>query len=87
MPLKPETNIDVLAFKEELDKVKDKLTTANFARGEKALDFLENGAPSYQKDPLPGCFVPNAESALKNGAQITDKYCNMGEKRLCSRTF
>jgi hypothetical protein len=33
---------------------------------------MRNGAPAFQKNDLPGCFVQNASNTLRYGREITD---------------
>ena len=72
LPEKPESAIDVDKLEVMIRERKDKMTSHEFARAEKAVDYLRNGAPSHQKSDLPCCFVKNASSTVKYGRQITD---------------
>lgn len=48
------------------------MTTHQFERSLKAVDYLRNGAPSFQSDKLPGCFVRNANNAITHGLAVTE---------------
>ena len=72
IPSKAETKIEVEALDKELKSVKDSLTKAEWDRGCRAIQFLRVGAPSFQKSPLPSCWVKNAESTVKFGPEVTD---------------
>ena len=47
LPISPESNIDAKNLDLELEGVKNKISTASFLRGKKAVHSIENGAPSY----------------------------------------
>jgi hypothetical protein len=58
-----------------------------FERISKSLDNLEKGAPLAQKDPLPSCFVPNADSAYKYGESVTETVASWVTKKFVSGPF
>ncbi len=72
LPLRAETAIDVEKLEERVRSFKEKMTEHQYDRSMKAVDYLRNGAPAFQKVDLPGCFVKNAPSTLKYGREITD---------------
>ena len=72
LPTKPESKIDSKCLNEELEAVKDKISNSSYLRGKKAVSFLVNGAPSYQKSELGSCFVANSNSTIVHGSQVTD---------------
>ena len=41
-------------------------------RGGRVIENLKNGASSFQKGPLPSCYVENTASTYKNGESVTD---------------
>ena len=53
LPKKPESAIDVDKLEVMIKERKDKMTSHEFARAEKAVDYLRNGAPSHQKSDFP----------------------------------
>ncbi len=59
-------------FAVKVKERKHKMTSPEYIRAMKAVDYLRNGAPSHQMSSLPGCFVKNASSTLKYGRQISD---------------
>jgi hypothetical protein len=63
-PTKPETDVDVDKLEAKVLFHKDKMTVHQLERSLKAVDYLRNGAPAHQIDPLPGCFVKNSKTAL-----------------------
>jgi hypothetical protein len=52
--------------------MKEKMTIHQYARSRKAIDYLKNGAPAFQSEKLPSCFVRNATCATKHGRQVTE---------------
>ncbi len=72
LPIIAETDINVSLLEEKVKALKASMTDHQFERSMKAVDYLKNGAPAFQKNILPGCFVKNAESTLKYGREITD---------------
>jgi hypothetical protein len=72
LPTVPETSINVEKLSEKVEFLKEKMTCHQYGRCKKAIDYLLNGAPAFQKSALPGCFVKNAPSTLKHGRAITD---------------
>jgi len=72
LPLRAETGMDVKKLEEKVRSFREKMTEHQYDRSMKAVDYLKNGAPAFQKVDLPGCFVKNAPSTLKHGREITD---------------
>jgi hypothetical protein len=72
LPSVPETSIDIGKLSEKVELLKWKMTTHQYGRCKKAIEYLSKGAPAFQKSELPGCFVKNAHSTLKHGRAITD---------------
>jgi hypothetical protein len=48
------------------------MLSSEIARGGRVIDNLRNGASSFQKGPLPSCYVENTASTYKNGESVTD---------------
>jgi len=72
LPLKPESNIDASKLNARIESVKHKMTSHQYLRSKKAVAYLERGAPSFQTEVLPSCFVKNALCAVKHGQQVTE---------------
>jgi hypothetical protein len=72
LPKSPETKINVSELEKKVHSFSDKMTCHQFARAKKAIDYLRFGAPSFQRNNLPACFVKNAKSTIVNVAQVTD---------------
>jgi hypothetical protein len=72
LPISAETEINVRALEEKVIALRSSMTIHQFERSMKAVDYLKNGAPAFQKNTLPGCFVKNADSTLRYGREITD---------------
>jgi hypothetical protein len=72
LPTSAETEINVKELEEKVKALKSSMTIHQFERSMKAVDYLKNGAPAFQKNTLPGCFVKNADSTLRHGKEITD---------------
>jgi len=73
LPEAVSTSIDVEKLKILVKENEEKLTQCQLNRAKRAIENLEFGAGSFQKEPaLPGCFVKNAESAFEYGDTITD---------------
>ncbi len=72
LPEGPETKIDVEKLDNRIESNKSKMTVHQYERSKKAVDYLRNGAPSFQKTVLPGCFEKNSNSTVKNGQEVTE---------------
>jgi len=72
LPASAETEINVIALEEKVKALRSSMTIHQYERSMKAVDYLRNGAPAFQKNTLPGCFVKNADSTLRYGREITD---------------
>ncbi len=72
LPTTAETEINVKLLEEKVKALRSSMTIHQFERSMKAVDYLKNGAPAFQKNTLPGCFVKNADSTLRYGREITD---------------
>ena len=77
--------IDILEKK--LDQAKDSLTSSQYLRGLKAISYLKNGAPSFQKTILPPCVVKNTPSSIKNGILVTDSIASWIKKKFVCGPF
>ena len=64
--------MDIKAFEEEVDSVKDLMTASELKRAKKVISDLRLGASAYQKSPLPPVNTVNAKSAVENGQVLTD---------------
>ena len=64
--------MDIKAFEEEVDSVKDLMTASELKRAKKVISDLRFGASAYQKSPLPPVNTVNAKSAAENGQVLTD---------------
>jgi hypothetical protein len=72
LPEGHETKIDVEQLDYRIESNKSKMTVHQYERSKKAVDYLRNGAPSFQKKVLPGCFEKNSNSTVKNGQEVTE---------------
>ena len=72
MPVSPITEIDVVRLDSKIESLKEQMTSHQYNRCKKAVDYLSNGAPSFQMSDLPSCFVKNATCAVKHGRQVTE---------------
>jgi len=72
MPVKPETSIDVGKLEQMVEFQKPRMTSHQYERSMKAVMYLKDGAPSFQKTSLPSCFVKNASCAIKHGKEVTE---------------
>jgi hypothetical protein len=70
--VKPETKIDIEKLESEVLSLKEKMTVHQLERSLKAISYLKHGAPSFQTEKLPGCFVKNAASCYVHGRQVTE---------------
>jgi hypothetical protein len=59
IPHKPETRVNIEALEKLVNENKDKLLTQELERAERAIDYLQNGAPALQLAKLKSCLVPN----------------------------
>jgi len=57
MPVSPITEIDVVRLDSKIESLKEQMTSHQYNRCKKAVDYLSNGAPSFQMSDLPSCFV------------------------------
>jgi hypothetical protein len=72
LPVKPETNIDIDKLEERVRKYMKQMTVHQVDRSLKAVQYLREGAPSFQETSLPACYVKNASSTSKYGKEITE---------------
>jgi len=72
LPLKCSTQVNVKALENRVNSAMHLLTDEQIQRANKIIGYLKNGAPAHQKDCLPSCFVPNANSTYLNGPEISD---------------
>ena len=72
LPTCPATKVNTAALETLLESRKGYLRNSEIARGKKALNFLTNGAPSYQKKNLPPISCKNSDSATEYGAALAD---------------
>ncbi len=66
---------------------KCKMLPHQFARAKKALDFLKNGAPAYQKTILPACKIMNTPSTAQYGLEVADTIATWVKKGIVSGPF
>jgi hypothetical protein len=72
LPEKAMSRIVISALRKKLLDAGPVLTRSEAERGGRVLKNLEFGADSFQKGPLPSCFVQNTASTYKNGVAVTD---------------
>jgi hypothetical protein len=87
LPEKVTSRIATLKLRACVEKVKKDLTQSELARAEKCLDYLSNGAPSFQKSPLGPCLVKNLTAALKFGPEVTDSIASWIKKGFVAGPF
>jgi hypothetical protein len=51
---------------------KESMTEHQFSRALKAIEYLSFGAPSFQCEELPACYVRNASSTFTHGSKVTE---------------
>jgi len=74
LPGKVTTKIDVKALESLIDKLGQKLLPSEIIRAKKVVDYLTNGAPSFQMENLPACMQKNASSTKYYAKEITDTF-------------
>ena len=79
--------MDIKAFEEEVDSVKDLMTASELKRAKKVISDLRLGASAYQKSPLPPVNTVNAKSAAENGQVLTDTIVTWIKKGFVARPF
>jgi hypothetical protein len=72
LPKGPETKINVEHLREKVQKWKSSMTEHQFSRASKAVEYLSCGAPSFQSEDLPACYVKNASSTFIHGSKVTE---------------
>jgi len=72
LPTRPESSVSIHNLESKIQSLKEKMTIHEYDRSMKAVDYLKNGAPSFQKEVLPGCYVKNALCAIKHGKEVTE---------------
>jgi hypothetical protein len=73
MPTSIHTNVKADVLSGYILGMKHLMSDAEYNRGLKLLSDLKYGANAYQKKTLPPATIPNASSAYKHGAMLTDK--------------
>jgi hypothetical protein len=87
LPSIPETSINISRMEEMVCEFKSKMTIHEHERCMKAIDYLKNGAPAFQKIELPGCFVKNASNTFRYGREITDNIATWVEEGYAAGPF
>jgi len=72
LPTSPSSCLDADALEDLLLQNRQLLKDSELLRGEKAVSFIREGAPSHQSSELPGITCKNASSAMKYGEALTD---------------
>jgi hypothetical protein len=72
LPKGPETKINVERLREKVHKWKSSMTEHQFSHASKAVEYLSFGAPSFQSEDLPACYVKNASSTFTHGSKVTE---------------
>ena len=72
VPKTAETKINVSKLEKLLKERREFLTNAQYKRGMKVVQYLTDGAPSFQKNYLPPIMCRNNESSYENGPMLTD---------------
>ena len=55
-----------------IESMKHKMTSHQYERSKRAVIYLREGAPAFQIEELPSCYVKNAAVTIKYGQQITE---------------
>jgi hypothetical protein len=72
LPLIAETDIDICELENQIREKKHRMTSHQLERCQRTVDYLKNGAPSFQCSDLPGCFVKNSSSTIVHGREVTE---------------
>jgi hypothetical protein len=59
MPAEPSCNVNIKLLAEKLNAVKGKLLFTEVERAKRCITYLTVGAPAFQIQTLPACYVPN----------------------------
>ena len=57
LPVLPETSVNVNLLQVKVNELKHLMTVHQYERCLRAIDYLRNVAPAFQKSELPGCFI------------------------------
>jgi hypothetical protein len=87
LPKAVTTKVNTVALEKKVEESKCKMLPYQFARAKKALDFLKNGAPAYQKTVLPACKVSNTPSTSQYGLEVADTIATWVKKGFVSGPF
>jgi hypothetical protein len=87
LPERPETSIDTVKLAERVKKYMHLMTKHQIERSLKAVEYLNEGAPSFQEKNLPPCFVKNAPSTYKYGKEITENIATWIEEGYAAGPF
>ncbi len=66
LPEKAMSRIVISALNAKLAENGSAMLNSEISRGGRVIENLKNGASSFQKGPLPSCFVDNTASTYKN---------------------
>jgi hypothetical protein len=72
IPTEVISRINTTELQSQSCKVKNLSSNCELAKAEKSLQYLRNGAPSFQKKPLGPCMVKNSKAAYVHGVEVTD---------------
>ena len=87
LPVRAETSVNISAFAEEVNSVREEMTITEKRRADKALSDLANGADAYQMAALPPMNSVNAKSAIENGELLTDTIATWIKKGFVAGPF
>jgi hypothetical protein len=87
LPVIPETKIDTGKMEGKVSDLSEKLSTFQFERAKRAINFLKYGAPAFQKKRLAGCFVNNSSITYRHGAAVTDNIATWIDKGFAAGPF
>jgi hypothetical protein len=87
LPVFPETSINIEKLEIRVKKYKHLMTKHQEERSLKAVEYLKNGAPSFQETTLPACFVRNSSSTYKHGKEITENIATWIEEGYAAGPF
>jgi hypothetical protein len=88
LPTTAETSINISELERDIESKKNGMTCHQYERCLRTVDYLRNGAPSFQSSDLPGCFVKNSASTIPNGKEVTENIATwVREGGICGGTI
>ena len=87
LPVAPETRIDIDKLEELVDRYEADMLVQEVSRARRAISYLREGAPAFQKTALKSCYVENKFSSPSSQAAVLETVRNWVNKGFAAGPF